>query len=211
MTKTIVIRIIVGMVVAIFMISAWVHDGKPDWSVLKIFSTAVFVCTIIFNIWDFWLWRLPWIQRIPGVGIPRSLCGTWKGTLTSFWVDPETGSSPPSKTVYLVVQQTSSLVTVKLMTDESKSASALAEVSEADGSLVLAYMYLNKPDLRVEHRSRIHHGSTVLDVSGNPARRLKGHYWTDRDSKGELVFLERNKKNLADDFTEAAELFVGAG
>ncbi|MFD8918887.1 hypothetical protein ACFV0Y_13870 [Streptomyces sp. NPDC059569] len=210
MTKTIVIRVIAGMVVAIFMISAWVHDGEPDWSVLKIFSTAVFVCTIIFNIWDFWLWRLPWIQRIPGVGIPRSLRGTWKGTLTSFWVDPETGSNPPSKTVYLVVQQTASLVTVKLMTDESKSASALAEVSEADGSLVLAYMYLNKPDLRVEHRSRIHHGSTVLDVTGNPARRLKGHYWTDRDSKGELVFWERNKKNLADDFTEAAELFVGA-
>jgi hypothetical protein len=209
MTKTIVIRIIVGMVVAIFMVSAWVHGGKPDWSMLQIFSTAVFVCTIMFNVWDFWLWRLPWIQRIPGVGIPRSLRGTWKGTLTSFWIDPETGSSPPSKTVYLVVQQTASLVTVKLMTDESKSASALAEVSEADGSLVLAYMYLNKPDLRVEYRSRIHHGSTVLDVSGNPARRLKGHYWTDRDSKGELDFAERNKKNLADDFTEAAELFGG--
>ncbi|MEW2631073.1 hypothetical protein AB0903_05290 [Streptomyces sp. NPDC048389] len=96
------------------------------------------------------------------------------------------------------------------MTDESKSASALAEVSEIDGSLVLAYMYLNKPDLRVEHRSRIHHGSAVFDVSGNPARRLKGHYWTDRDSKGELDFVERDKKNLADDFTEAAELFGGA-
>ncbi|WP_159024706.1 hypothetical protein [Streptomyces sp. CB02613] len=209
MTKTIVIRIIVGVVVAIFMVSAWVHSGKPDWSMLRIFSTAAFVCTIMFNVWDFWIWRLPWIQRIPGVGIPRSLRGTWKGTLTSFWIDPETGSIPPSKTVYLVVQQNASLITVKLMTDESKSASALAEVSEVDGSLVLAYMYLNKPDLRVEHRSRIHHGSTVFDVSGNPARRLKGHYWTDRDSKGELDFVERNKKNLADDFTEAAELFGG--
>ncbi|MGW6561794.1 Cap15 family cyclic dinucleotide receptor domain-containing protein [Streptomyces hydrogenans] len=210
MTKTIVIRIIVGVVVAIFMLSAWVYDGKPDWSMLKIFSTAVFVCTIMFNVWDFWIWRLPWIQRIPGVGIPRSLRGTWKGTLTSFWIDPETGSSPPSKTVYLVVQQTASLVTVKLMTDESKSVSALAEVSEVDGSLVLAYMYLNKPDLRVGHRSRIHHGSTVFDVSGNPTRRLKGHYWTDRDSKGELDFVERDKKHLADDFAEAAELFGGA-
>jgi hypothetical protein len=96
---------------------------------------------------------------------------------------------------------------VKLMTDESKSTSALANVSEADGSVMLTYMYLNKPDLRVEHRSRIHHGSTVFDVSGNPARRLKGHYWTDRDSKGELDFVERDKKKLADDFAEAAELF----
>lgn len=209
MKKTIAIRIIVGMVVLVFVVSAWMQDGKADWSALKLFSAAVFLCTAVFNLWDFWLWRLPWIQRIPGVGIPRSLRGTWKGTLTSFWVNPETGSSPPPKTVYLVVQQTASMISVKLMTDESKSTSALANVSEADGSVMLTYMYLNKPDMRVEHRSRIHHGSTVFDVSGSPARRLKGRYWTDRDSKGELDFEERDKKNLADDFTEAAELFEG--
>jgi hypothetical protein len=210
MKKTIAIRVIVGVVVGIFLVSAWAHDGKPDWSMLKLFSTAVFVCTVVFNVWDFWLWRLPWIQRIPGVGIPRSLRGTWKGTLTSFWVNPATNSNPPPKTVYLVVHQTASLVTVKLLTDESRSTSALGEVSEVDGSVVLTYMYLNKPDLRVEHRSRIHHGSTVFDVSGSPARRLKGRYWTDRDSKGELDFAERDKKHLADDFAEAAKLFEGS-
>lgn len=208
MKKTIAIRIIVGVVVVVFMVSAWVHDGQPDWSTLKLFSTAVFACTAIFNLWDFWLWRLPLIQRIPG--IPRSVRGTWKGTLTSFWIDSTTGNNPPPKTVYLVVQQTASLVSVKLLTDESKSTSALAQVSEVDGSFLLTYLYLNKPDLRVEHRSRIHHGSTVFDVSGSPARRLKGRYWTDRDSKGEMDFEERDKKNLADDFAEAAELFGGA-
>ncbi|WP_406022366.1 hypothetical protein OH802_22790 [Nocardioides sp. NBC_00850] len=209
MNMTIVIRAIVGVVVGVFMITAWMHDGRPDWGTLKLFSTAVFVCTIMFNVWDFWLWRLAWIQRIPGVGIPRNLRGTWKGTLTSFWVDPVTSNNPPPKTVYLVVQQTASLVSVKLLTNESKSTSALAKVSEVDGSFLLTYLYLNKPDMRVEHRSPIHHGSTVLDVSGNPARRLKGRYWTDRDSKGELDFEVRNEKKLADDFAEAGELFGG--
>jgi hypothetical protein len=95
---------------------------------------------------------------------------------------------------------------VKLLTDESRSTSALANVSEVDGSVLLAYLYLNKPDMRVEHRSRIHHGSAVFDVSGCPARRLKGRYWTDRDSKGELEFVERSNK-LADDFAEAAGYF----
>jgi hypothetical protein len=60
--------------------------------------------------------------------------------------------------------------------------------------------------MRVEHRSRMHHGSTVLDISGRPVRRLRGRYWTDRDSKGELEFTERSNK-LADDFGEAAALF----
>ncbi len=209
MKRTIAIRAIVGAVVLVFVVSALVQSGKPDWTALKLFSTAVLLCTVMFNLWDFWLWRIPLIQQIPGVGVPRSLRGTWKGTLTSFWVDPATGTVPPPKTVYLIVQQTASLVSVKLMTDESKSTSALAEVSEVDGSIILTYMYLNKPEMRVEHRSRIHHGSTVFDVSGSPARRLKGRYWTDRDSKGELDFEERNKKSLADDYTEAAGLFGG--
>jgi hypothetical protein len=126
--------------------------------------------------------------------------------LTSFWVNPETGEGIAPKAAYLVVRQTASLVSVRLYTDESKSTSALANISEADGVFMLTYLYLNKPDMRFEQRSRIHHGSTVLDVSGNPARALKGRYWTDRDSKGELEFTECSKE-LADDYQEAGRLF----
>jgi hypothetical protein len=71
---------------------------------------------------------------------------------------------------------------------------------------MLTYLYLNRPDMRVEHRSRMHHGSTVLDISGSPSERLKGRYWTDRDSKGELDFTERVSK-LAEDFDTATRLF----
>ncbi len=205
MKRAIIIRVIVAVVVVVFLIGTWVQDGRPDLTALKLFSAAVLASTLIHNLWDFWLWQLPLIQKIPGVR--RSIRGTWKGTLTSLWVNPATGKTPPPKTVFVVVRQTASLVTVKLLTDESKSRSALATVSEVDGSFLLTYLYLNKPDMRVEHHSRMHHGSTVLDVSGNPARRLKGRYWTDRDSKGELDFGERIPKRLADDFAEAAKLF----
>lgn len=206
MKRTVTIRVIVGVVIVVFVIGTWLQDGRPDLAGLKFFSIAVLASTIVFNLWDFWLWRLPFVQWIPGV--PRSIRGTWKGTLTSYWVDPSSGKSPEPKIVYLVVQQTSSLVIVKLLTDESRSTSALANVTEVDGSVLLTYLYLNKPDMRVEHRSRIHHGSAVFDVSGNPTRRLKGRYWTDRDSKGELEFGERTKK-LADDYAEAAGYFGG--
>ncbi|GAB3228126.1 hypothetical protein GCM10027447_19920 [Glycomyces halotolerans] len=106
-----------------------------------------------------------------------------------------------------MVRQTASVVSVKLYTDESRSTSAIANIAEADGAIVLSYLYLNKPDLRFEARSHMHHGSTVFDVSGNPARLLKGRYWTDRDSKGELEFTQRSK-SLADDYAEAAALFT---
>ena len=80
-------------------------------------------------------------------------------------------------------------------------------MSGGDGSASLDYMYLNRPDSRFEHRSRMHHGSTSLDITGLPAKRLHGRYWTDRDSKGELDFVER-KKHAAEDYQEAAGLFA---
>jgi hypothetical protein len=79
-------------------------------------------------------------------------------------------------------------------------------VTSADGASSLDYMYLNRPHSSVEHRSRMHHGSTSLDITGCPATRLRGRYWTDRDTKGELDFAERRSKT-SDDFDEARALF----
>jgi hypothetical protein len=204
MNRSLVIRLVVGIVVAVFVVGTWVTSRRVDLGWLKYFSTAVFVATAVLAIWDQWAWRIPIVQQLPGV--PRCVRGTWKGTLTSFWTDPATGNRIAPKQAYLVVKQTATSVSAKMITDESKSASSLAQVFQGDGSFVLAYMYLNKPDMRVEDRSRMHHGSTVLDISGLPASRLKGRYWTDRDTKGELDFHERSRK-LADDFPGAVSLF----
>ncbi|WP_460542754.1 Cap15 family cyclic dinucleotide receptor domain-containing protein [Glycomyces halotolerans] len=205
MKRTLVIRAVTAVVVTVFVLGTWFQDGRLDLSPIKFFSAAVFICTIGYLLWDIWIWRIPIVQKIPTV--PRSIRGTWKGTLSSFWVNPETDERPAPKTVYLMVRQTASVVSVKLYTDESRSTSAIANIAEADGAIVLSYLYLNKPDLRFEARSHMHHGSTVFDVSGNPARLLKGRYWTDRDSKGELEFTQRSK-SLADDYAEAAALFT---
>jgi hypothetical protein len=93
-----------------------------------------------------------------------------------------------------------------MLTDEMRSTSSLASVSGTDGDLSLNYIYLSRPKSRVEHRSRIHAGATSLDVSGKPASRLHGRYWTDRDSRGELDFTARVVQ-LADDYETAAKLF----
>lgn len=204
MKRTITIRVVTAVVVVVFVAGIWLDTGQLDLAWLRFFSAAVLVATVVLGLWDIWLWRLPLVQGLPGV----TCCvrGTWRGTLTSFWVNPETGQSPPPKIVYLVIRQTAALISVRLLTNESSSTSFLASVNLVDGASVLTYLYLNRPDMRVEHRSRMHHGSTVLDISSRPTRRLKGRYWTDRDSKGELEFIERNQK-LADDFAEATALF----
>lgn len=205
MKRTITVRVVVAVVILVFVAGTWVQDGQLNLGWLKFFSLAVLLAGLVLMVWDIWLWKVPLVQRVPGV--PRNAHGTWKGVLTSFWVDPSTGSRPAPKPVYLVIRQTATKVSVKLLTDESRSSSSLATISQTGEEVFeLIYVYINRPDSRVEHRSRMHHGSTVLDISGRPARRLRGRYWTDRDSKGELDFTARTK-HIADDFDEAASFF----
>lgn len=206
MKSAIVSRVVVGIVMLVFIVGAWLKSGQFDLGWLKLFSVAVLVVTVVLTLWDLWLWRLPLAQVIPQV--PRRVHGTWKGVLESFWVDPSTGARPKPKDVYLVVRQTATSVSVKLLTNESRSSSSLAAVSNVDGTFELTYLYLNRPDTRFEERSRMHHGSTALVISGQPAKRMKGRYWTDRDTKGELDFTSWNKE-VVDDFNEAERLFSG--
>jgi hypothetical protein len=204
MKRTIFIRIVAAVVLIVFSIGTWITSGQLNIGWLQFFSAGVLAATLILWAWDIWLWRIPFVQHIPGV--PRCVRGTWQGTLSSFWVDPETNERIAPKPAYLVVRQSYSLVSVTLLTDESRSTSSLASVSMQDHTAVLAYLYVNRPRPSVEHRSRMHHGSTVLDIVGTPAIRLEGRYWTDRDSRGELLFSLRANK-LADDYAEANSLF----
>jgi hypothetical protein len=198
------IQIVAGVVIAVFVAGTWLKSRQIDLGWLKYFSIAVFIAGLVFTLWDAIVWRIPPVQKI--AGIPRSVRGTWKGELASFWIEPASGKRISPKTAYLVVRQTAGSVSVTLLTDESRSSSSLAEVREVDGTQVLAYMYLNKPEMSVEHRSRMHHGSCVLDIFGSPATRLHGRYWTDRDTRGELKFSERSRK-VADSYESAASLF----
>ena len=85
--------------------------------------------------------------------------------------------------------------------------STLAKLIDDGTSTSLDYIYVNRPDSRFEPRSQIHHGSASLAVAGRPPERLRGRYWTTRDSRGELQF-EVRRRALADDHKGAAKLFA---
>jgi hypothetical protein len=204
MSQRTFVQVVAAAVVVVFAVGIWSSGGTVDLGWLRYFSAAVFVATALLLLWDRVIWKLSPVQRMRVA--PRDLSGTWKGTLTSLWEKPSSGNPPAPKPAYLVVRQTASTVSVVLLTNESRSVSSLGTVGGGDGLASLDYMYVNRPDSRVEHRSRMHHGSTSLDITGIPATRLKGRYWTDRDSKGELEFVER-RRYAAEDFEEAARQF----
>lgn len=204
MTGRTQVQVVIGIAVVVFATGILLSGDQPNPGWLRFYSAAVTAALVTLAAWDRWLWRLGPMQRIPSV--PPNLNGTWKGTLTSFWTDPDTGSPPPPKDAYLVIRQTASAVSVTMLTDEMRSRSSSSTISGEYGDRSLDYMYLSKPDSRLEHRSRIHHGSTSLDLTGRPVSRLRGRYWTNRDSRGELDFKDR-VSSTADDFDSAAGLF----
>lgn len=198
---------IVAIVIGVFATGIVATGGALQTAWLRFYPVAVTIVVVAIAAWEHWLWRRPLVQRL--TGIARDIRGTWKGELETFWKN-ETGASPPKKLVYLVVRQTASAVTVSLLTNESRSASSLATVSSDGTAVSLDYLYLNWPDLRVQEKSRIHHGSASLIVSGAPADRLRGQYWTNRDTRGELDFTSRALQ-LAEDYDHAARLFLERG
>lgn len=204
MISRFLIHTIVVIVSGVLMLGSWIQTGSPTTSFLSFFSSAVVAVTILLWAWEQWFWRIKPVQWMPAV--PRDIRGTWKGHLESLWNDPVTNEPPEPKTVYLVVRQTYSEISVTLISNESMSESSIARLARENGSWVLHYMYTNKSELDIRQKSPIHHGSSVYTVSGKPAKRLKGNYWTDRDSKGRLTLSERSKR-LADDYEGAEELF----
>jgi len=198
------VRVIVVIISTVFVGATWLATGAADVSFLRFFSAAVLSVSISLTIWDKWIWKYSIFQKLTKV--TRDVSGTWETRLESFWVDPETGKRTPAKIVYIVVRQTSTQVSVSLLSNESKSQSSLARVVKENDSWILHYIYTNEPVTDFRHRSQIHHGSGVLEIVGNPANRIRGSYWTDRESKGTLSLGRRSGK-FAEDYQGAAELF----
>jgi len=201
----ITVQVVAAVVVAVFAVGVLLDGGAVESWWLRAYSVAVLVALLLLFCWDRVLWQWGFFQRFRVV--PRDVRGTWKGTLVTQWVDPDTGEVPPPKPAFLVVRQTASSISVVQLTDESRSTSTFGRVTDDGTSASLDYMYLNRPDSRVEHRSRMHHGSTALDLIGRPVTRMKGRYWTSRDSKGELEFAERRATRV-EGYLEGLALFA---
>lgn len=183
-------------------------DGVPvSLSWLRYIFIATTVLVLLLAVFDKWLWRQPLVQRWAlSWFIKRpDISGTWRATIISTWLDQSTGEVKAPVEGYMVIRQTFSLLSLRLMTSESASEFMVAEIiSSADNTFQVMGVYRNEPKLSVRHRSSIHRGSVLLRMIGTPVTALKGDYWTDQNTSGELQLSDRNKE-LYDDF-EAARL-----
>jgi hypothetical protein len=176
---------------------------KKQW--LDDASLAISIALALAGLFDRYLWKLPLLRRLL-VAVP-DISGTWKGTVSSTWIDPSKKRSPAPIEAYFSVHQTASSFHLRLMTPDSSSDLLSAQVlPSAQGNCRVAGIYLNEPRIRHRLKSPIHHGAIILDIA-DQARPLHGSYWTDRATSGDMRLDRRIAKNFPT-FEAARDAFI---
>jgi hypothetical protein len=165
----------------------------------KPLSTVTTIVVFVAMGFDLWLWKLPvlhgWFVKRPVID------GAWKVQIRSNWSNPASGGSGPIAPVegYMVIRQTFSTLSLRLLTEESSSELLGTEiVCSADGLYCVSGVYRNEPRFRVRDRSPIHYGAVWLRIVDENPQKMEGHYWTDRETAGEMELTNRQKEKFQD-------------
>lgn len=181
-------------------------DVQLGW--LSVIGGTVSGMSLVLLAFQHWIWTWPWLQDW-FVQRP-DLQGTWRVRIDSSWVG-EDGASPETIDAYLVIRQTYSTLSLRMLTPESSSEMVGCSIERADdGVYRIAGTYQNRPRISLRDRSPIHFGAIALDVQGKPPTALEGHYWTDRLTRGELVATERKEMKMHS-YAEAFDAFRSQG
>jgi len=199
------LSVLLGVAVAIWAILLMISGVTLSLPLLRPFSTVTGAVAFLLVVFDRWLWRVqvlhPWFVNVPNIR------GVWKGMLFSNWLNPETGETIEPIECFMVIRQTYTTLSMRLLTKESASKVLAAQiVCEPDGIYSVFAVYTNEPKHSVRDRSPIHFGGLTLHVQGTPPNMLDGHYWTDRATQGQLCLTEC-RTAFPQDSTSAAELF----
>jgi len=201
MASRTLVQVIVGLSAAIYFVGFLVLDAPARAVLLQLSGFVVAVVSLLLLAFDRFLWKLPVVRSLVKRPI---LHGTWKGTFASDYVYPETGKTEGPTEAYLAVRQTYSSVHTRFITRRSDSESIACELrTKSDGRYEIYAIYENKPPLLTQGESPVHRGGLILEVVGAPAYALKGSYWTDRKTRGDLKLGGYSKK-VHDDFDSAS-------
>src|SRR3569623_1017994 len=140
-------------------------------------STATGIVIYAGIAFDLWFWKLPFLH---GWFVKRPIIdGTWKVEIRSQWRSPGSGLGIPAGEGYMIVRQTLSTLSLRLLTQESSSELIGSEVvCSADGLYCVSGVYRNEPRLEVRSGSPIHYGAVWLKVIDDEAeKKVIGHYW----------------------------------
>lgn len=188
----------------VFWIAMLLWRGVPvTLEMLVPFGSVVGAVSATLMVFEKWIWHWPifrgWLVRRPLIK------GTWRAELRSSWVNPQTNEGIPPIIAFMVIRQTYSTLSLRLMTNESRSETISAAVEIcSDGTFEINCAYRNKPKTEYRHRSEVHYGAMLLSADAALPERLEGEYWTDRKTTGGVTLTDRSD-TLFSTFEEALQ------
>ena len=190
------VKAILYVTVAVWAIALLVSGQNLSSALLRPLSTVSSAVVLLSIAFELWLWKLPFLQ---GWFVKRPVIeGTWRAELRSNWKDADGAQIPPIQG-YVVIRQTLLSLSLRLLTKESSSHLVGTEiVCSADSLYCVSGVYRNEPRYQDRSHSTIHYGAVWLQVIETPAQILEGHYWTDRNTAGEMRLTDRLKTKFQD-------------
>ena len=193
------IYIFAGAAIVSWILLVTLTNVNNNFDYIKKIPQACGYAFIFFLVFEKYLWKIrpfSWLIPYP------SLNGTWTGKLMSNYVH-EDGAGCESIDVTLVIKQTMLAISCEMFTKESSSQSYGGIIIKShEGNIKhLIYTYYNNPRAGVQYRSNTHQGTAKLRIIEKPENALKGNYWTERESTGELQ-LKFYGKELLDDIAQ---------
>jgi hypothetical protein len=205
------VSIIVGFTLVVALLSLWMRQEPLNiGSVAAIFGTLVTVVYGAVLLFSYFLW--PWALFSKWLVKRPDLRGTWRTTLISDWKDPVTNLPGPHVEAYMVVRQTLSTLSMRLFTDKSRSLLVAHEFeTDPDGLFRLFAVYRNSPKIQYQgSESAIHHGALLIEIHEVKPKKLEGHYWTDRGTRGTIEMKHATNICFAS-FEEAKDSLARSG
>jgi hypothetical protein len=203
------IKIAIGIAAIVWLVIALLAHQTTSTTALRTTSIAASVVTIIFLLYDRYLWRWPIVRAFTGKPL---IAGTWRGVLKSDYVPPGKSKPVPPIATAIRIEQTDSSIYATLFTGESQSISEMGRLmKETDGRWRITWQYINSPRPPMRHRSSVHQGVCDVYLAGLHGETLAGQYFTNRKTGGEVHLREWSKQKYSDaesalkgsDFTQA--------
>ncbi|MBD2168471.1 hypothetical protein H6G04_29250 [Calothrix membranacea FACHB-236] len=194
-----IIQISVVGALAVGLVYVYVQKlSLLSFSALGGFSTGLSVVTLFWVFYFRWGWRWPILSKLFN---KPDLNGTWLGTLTSDWKDPN-GRGVEPKDFVIVVRQSFLYLHFVTFTD-SFIAFSYAERFWTDAERgIKKVVYLYGQDCTTLGEEGNREGATELRVEGEPPLCLIGRYWSNTKTNGRIEVRRISKKHV-DSFAEA--------
>ena len=192
------IWVLVLLSVLIWAVVLYITGAELEvtWKAMRQLPTVVSIDVVLWLLFVKWGWKCRMFQKWL-VPFP-CLEGTWEGTIQTIWNDPETRNIPGTVPVILVIKQSFIAISCVMYSQEMTSRSYAAEflIDTEANSKKITYTYTSTPRVTVRDRSVVHDGTALLDIITSPDFALRGEYWTNRKSAGEITLRFRSKELL---------------